>query len=103
MWSNFGVGLETNASDVDSDSVADLFDSCPDTPEGEEVDDRGCGLETQQSEGDVSVKHHPLTYWVDHTTGTIIVDKQMQQRVWWGDADWIPELVLEDIYKLLEE
>ena len=103
VWSNFGVGLETNASDVDSDSVADLFDSCPDTPEGEAVDDRGCGLETQQSEGDVSVKHHPLTYWVDHTTGTIIVDKQMQQRVWWGDADWIPELVLEDIYKLLEE
>jgi len=103
VWSNFGVGLETNASDLDSDSVADLFDSCPDTPEGEAVDDRGCGLETQQSEGDVSVKHHPLTYWVDHTTGTIIVDKQMRQRVWWGDADWIPELVLEDIYKLLEE
>ena len=91
------------ASDLDSDGVADLFDSCPDTPEGEAVDDQGCGLETQQSEGDVSVKHHPLTYWVDHTTGTIIVDKQMRQRVWWGDAEWIPELVLEDIYTLLEE
>ena len=103
VWSNFDVGLQTNASDLDSDSVADLFDSCPDTPEGEAVDDQGCGLETQQSEGDVSVKHHPLTYWVDHTTGTIIVDKQMRQRVWWGDADWIPELVLEDIYTLLEE
>ena len=30
VWSNFDVGLETNASDLDSDSVADLFDSCPD-------------------------------------------------------------------------
>ena len=53
VWSNFDVGLETNASDLDSDSVADLFDSCPDTPEGEAVDDQGCGLETQQTEGDV--------------------------------------------------
>lgn len=103
VWSNFDVGLETNASDLDSDMVADLFDSCPDTPEGEAVDDQGCGLDTQQSEGDVSVKHHPLTYWVDHTTGTVIVDKQMRQRVWWGDADWNPELVLEDIFLLLEE
>jgi hypothetical protein len=47
--------------------------------------------------------HHPLTYWVDHTTGTIIVDKQMRQRVWWGDTDWNAEMVLEDIYLLLEE
>jgi len=51
----------------------------------------------------VTVKHHPLAYWVDHTTGTIIVDKQMQQRVWWGDTDWNPELVLEDIEYLVAE
>ena len=31
------------------------------------------------------------------------VDKQMRQRVWWGDTDWNPELVLEDILSLVEE
>ncbi len=104
VWINFDVGLATYDSDIDGDKVADGFDICPDTPEGEPVDDNGCGLETQQSEsGDVSVKHHPLTYWVDHTTGTIIVDKQMKQRVWWEDMDWNAELVIEDIITLLEE
>ena len=70
VWKNFEVGLETYDSDVDGDGVADGFDVCPDTPEGEEVDGDGCGLDTQQSEdSDVQVKHHPLlTYWVDHTT-----------------------------------
>ena len=72
--------------------------------EGEEVDDEGCGVDTQQSEdAAVTVKHHPLSYWVDHTTGTIIVDKDFNQRVWWGDTDWNAEMVLEDILYLLEE
>ncbi|MGB1495607.1 MAG: hypothetical protein ACPG8U_03855, partial [Candidatus Thalassarchaeaceae archaeon] len=81
------------------------FDVCPDTPEGEEVDGDGCGLDTQQSEdSDVQVKHHPLlTYWVDHTTGTIIVDKNMNQRVWWEDTLWNPDLVMEDILYLVNE
>ncbi|MED5159225.1 MAG: SCO family protein [Candidatus Thermoplasmatota archaeon] len=102
VWRNFGVGLDVYDSDEDSDGVVDGFDICPGTPEGESVDEDGCGLETQQPDGDVKVMHHPL-YWVDHTTGTIIVDKQMRQRVWWGDTDWNAELVLEDIYLLLEE
>jgi cytochrome oxidase Cu insertion factor (SCO1/SenC/PrrC family) len=67
------------------------------------VDNNGCGKDTQQPEGEVVTNHHPLDYWVDHTTGTIIVDKQMNQRVWWGDTDWNPELVLEDILSLVEE
>ena len=37
------------------------------------------------------------------TTGTIIVDKNFNQRVWWGDTDWNAEMVLEDILYLLEE
>ena len=103
VWMNFEVGLTTYSTDDDDDGVADGFDSCPDTPPGEEVDANGCGKETQQTEGDVTIKHHPLDYWVDHTTGTIIVDKQMNQRVWWGDTDWNPELVLEDIRALISE
>ena len=102
VWRNFGVGLEVYNSDEDSDGVVDGFDTCPGTPEGESVADNGCGLETPQTEGDVKVMHHPLTYWVGHETGTIIIDKQMHQRVWWGDNDWNVELVLEDIYLLLE-
>ena len=49
------------------------------------------------------IRDSPLSYWVDHTTGTIIVDKEMNQRVWWGDTDWNAELVLEDIKLLLAE
>lgn len=104
VWLEFDVGLTTYDTDTDGDGVADGFDTCLETPEGEQVDDRGCGVETQQEgEGDVSVKHHPLDYWVDHTTGTIIVDKQMNQRVWWGDMDWNVELALEDIMLLVNE
>ena len=94
VWMNFDVGLATYDTDIDNDGVADGFDSCPDTPEGEEVDNNGCGKDTQQPDGEVVTNHHPLDYWVDHTTGTIIVDKNMEQRVWWGDTDWNPELVL---------
>ena len=69
-----------------------------------QVDNNGCGLETQQQEDeDVTVKHHPLDYWVDHTTGTIILDKELRQRVWWGDTDWNVELSIEDIKILMEE
>jgi len=103
VWMNFDVGLATYDADIDNDGVADGFDSCPDTPEGEEVDNNGCGKDTQQPDGEVVTNHHPLDYWVDHTTGTIIVDKNMEQRVWWGDTDWNPELVLEDILSLVEE
>ena len=103
VWMNFDVGLATYDTDIDNDGVADGFDSCPDTPEGEEVDNNGCGKDTQQPDGEVVTNHHPLDYWVDHTTGTIIVDKNMEQRVWWGDTDWNPELVLEDILSLVEK
>ena len=103
VWMNFDVGLATYDTDIDDDGVADGFDSCPDTPEGEEVDNNGCGKDTQQPDGEVISNHHPLDYWVDHTTGTIIVDKNMEQRVWWADTDWNPELVLEDILSLVEE
>ena len=103
VWMNFDVGLATYDTDLDNDGIADGFDSCPETPEGEEVDNNGCGKDTQQPDGEVVTNHHPLDYWVDHTTGTIIVDKNMNQRVWWGDTDWNPELVLEDILSLVEE
>ena len=105
VWLEFDVGLQTYSTDSDGDGVSDGFDTCLGTPEGEEVDNNGCGVETQQEsdEGDVSVKHHPLDYWVDHTTGTIILDKQLRQRVWWGDTDWNVELAMEDIKILIEE
>ena len=105
VWLEFDVGLQTYSIDSDGDGVSDGFDTCLETPEGEEVDSNGCGLETQQEDdgGDVTVKHHPLDYWVDHTTGTIILDKQLRQRVWWGDTDWNVELAMEDIKILISE
>ena len=55
------------------------------------------------NDGNSSGRHHSLDYSVDHETATIIVDKSMQQRVMWGDYDWVPELVVEDVRTLLEE
>ena len=107
VWANFEVGVENYNNDSDNDSVVDGFDICPDTPEGEEVDSDGCGVETQNGQAtsgrSVSGRHHPLDYWVEHTTGTILVDKQMRQRAWWGDLGWVPELVLNDVHYLLNE
>ena len=102
VWRNFAVGLTTYDSDLDGDGVADGFDICADTASNESVDNEGCSDSQKESE-QVKVMHHPLSYWVDHTTGTIILDKQMNQRVWWGDNDWNAELVLEDIKLLLAE
>jgi protein SCO1/2 len=102
VWRNFAVGLATYDSDLDGDGVADGFDTCANTTANTSVDNEGCS-ESQKEPSQVQAMHHPLSYWVDHTTGTIIVDKQMNQRVWWGDTDWNAELVLEDIKLLLEE
>ena len=100
VWINFDVGLTTYDSDQDEDGVADGFDRCADTPEGEEVDHDGCGVDTQQSEDTtVTVNHHPLSYWIDHTTGTIIVDKDFNQRVWWGAVSYT-HLTLPTIYSV---
>jgi len=102
VWRNFEVGLATYDSDLDGDGVADGFDTCADTPANVSVDNEGCS-ESQKESSQVQTMHHPLSYWVDHTTGTIIVDKEMNQRVWWADTAWNAELVLEDIKLLLDE
>jgi protein SCO1/2 len=62
--------------------------------------DFGVGLEVVEQNG-TSARHHPEAYEVDHSTGTIIVDREGKQRVWWGDLDWAPDLIIEDIKSLL--
>ncbi len=67
----------------------------------------GVGLKTyanDTTDNGTSARHHPdYDYLVDHSTGTILVDKEGYQRVWWGDVDWIPDLALEDVRTLLAE
>ncbi len=43
-----GVEVDSKgcARDSDRDGVADYMDECPDTPDGAEVDDQGCGLDS---------------------------------------------------------
>jgi len=36
-------------------------------------------------------------------TGTVILDRDMQQRVFWGDMDWNPDFVIKDVQTLLAE
>ncbi|MBJ24424.1 MAG: hypothetical protein CMB64_07125 [Euryarchaeota archaeon] len=67
----------------------------------------GVGLQTykasEANNSNTSGRHHPFEYFIDHTTSTFILDKNLKQRVEWMDLDWIPELVVEDVKILLAE
>ena len=81
IWGNFGVGLKTVSSE-----------------------EYGYNISNSSDEGNTSGRHHPdIDYLVDHSTGTILVDKDGFQRVWWGDVDWVPDLALQDVKKLINE
>jgi protein SCO1/2 len=49
-----------------------------------------------------SGRHHP-DYLVNHSTSTIIIDKNHQQRVRWDDLDWEPTLFVKDVQQLMDE
>jgi len=57
----------------------------------------GVGLTIEEAGSNTSARHHPDDYTVNHSTGTILVDRFGNLRVWWGDNDWIPDLFLEDL------
>ena len=69
VWINFGVGLTIEEYDANNDDNA----------------------------SNSSARHHPDDYTVNHETGTILVDRFGHQRVWWGDNDWVLDLVLDDV------
>ena len=73
IWESFHVGLQTYANT---------------TYEGDSNETSG--------------RHHP-DYLVDHSTATIILDKEHKQRVRWNDLDWEPTLFAEDVQQLMEE
>ena len=57
----------------------------------------GVGLTIEEAGTNTSARHHPDDYTVNHSTGTILVDRFGYQRVWWGDNDWTLDLFLEDL------
>ena len=57
----------------------------------------GVGLTIEEAGTNSSARHHPDDYTVNHSTGTILVERFGYQRVWWGDNDWILDLFLEDL------
>ena len=56
----------------------------------------------EDSGNETQGRHHP-DYLVDHSTATIIIDKEHQQRVRWNDLDWEPTLFAEDVVDLINE
>jgi|GEM_PF-1053892 len=46
------IEADSNLSDSDNDGVIDLFDECPDTPTGEEIDDVGCAQSQLDDDND---------------------------------------------------
>lgn len=57
---------------------------------------------TENESNGTSGRHHP-DYLVDHSTATIIIDKDHQQRVRWNDTEWEPTLFVEDLQQLIDE
>ena len=73
VWESFHVGLQTYINE-------------------------SAGNESNGTSG----RHHP-DYLVDHSTATIIIDKEHKQRVRWNDLDWEPTLFAEDVRQLIDE
>jgi len=67
--------------------------------------DVGFKIEENTTESNTSGRHHPSSYDynIAHSTGTVLVDHEGNQRIWWGDYDWIIDLVKEDILNLMAE
>ena len=67
--------------------------------------DVGFKIEENTTESNTSGRHHPSSYDynIAHSTGTVLVDHEGDQRIWWGDYDWIIDLVKEDILNLVAE
>ena len=62
----------------------------------------GVGLQIEDNQSNTSARHHPDDYTVNHSTGTVIIDRYGDQRVWWGDNDWVLDLFIEDLRYLIE-
>jgi protein SCO1/2 len=60
----------------------------------------GVGLTIEEAGTDSTARHHPDDYTVNHSTGTVLVDRFGHLRVWWGDNDWVLDLFLEDLRHL---
>ena len=67
--------------------------------------DVGFKIEENTTESHTSARHHPSSYdyTIGHSTGTVLLDHKGNQRIWWGDYDWIIDLVKEDILNLVAE
>ena len=78
-----------------------VLDNTSDSPSMNAIQDVwlnfGVGLTIEEAGTNSSARHHPDDYTVNHTTGTIMVDRFGHLRVWWGDNDWILDLFLEDL------
>jgi cytochrome oxidase Cu insertion factor (SCO1/SenC/PrrC family) len=91
-----------NGFKLDSLTVNDVNENSPEFKELSEVwvnFNVGFSIKTNQTE-ETSGRHHPGDYDIEHSTGTVLVDHNGYQRVWWGDYDWIPDLVTDDLLHL---
>ena len=95
LWVNFGVGLWIE------EAPSDLAEDESSNESSEESQSNSTEDTSNQSDTTTSARHHPDAYSVNHSTGTVLVDHRGLQQVWWGDNDWFPELVLEDVQALI--
>lgn len=95
VWVNFGVGLWIE------DAPSDASNGTQSSNQASNESSSDSNTISNSSGSTTGARHHPDAYSVNHSTGTVLVDHKGLQRVWWGDNDWFPELVLEDIRMLV--
>ena len=92
VWINFEVGL--TIEEVDTFILNETSD------ENSTSDNE---TSSNQTSNDTEARHHPAEYTVNHSTGTVMVDYLGNQRVWWGDNDWVVDLAYADVRMLIDE
>ena len=93
-WTHLTVS-DTQQSSIEMSTLAQVWNDF----------DVGFKIEENTTESNTSGRHHPSSYDynIAHSTGTVLVDHKGNQRIWWGDYDWIIDLVKEDILNLVTE
>ena len=110
VWETFGVGLSieagTPASELDFGNDSTTNTSSNSSTNTSEQSDSQTNQTTSEDGGNdtnTTGRHHGIDYTVEHSTGTIFIGKDGMQKIWWGDEDWVLDLVLQDVQTLLSE